>query len=461
MPMRIVALGTLCLLLCAEAQADDWTEQWFDNAIVDSPASFQSQKRGYLSGGAFTARFDVDTEYLMSVSMPRLKMGCGGIDAYAGGLSFLDPDYLVEKFESMLGAAAAVAFDEALKAMCKECSETMKSLEEIANMLNGIQLNECGMAKAIGMPAGRAAGEKLGNYWAVMTSEKQVEEGTARNQQDVKDDLAASNGRSIEDLTEKTEGCSAEFQDLFREGSMVDHAAEELGLEAYAEIVRGYIGDIVIVERDGVPIADPTPPCPENRLDDLDDFLYGRAMQRTLAGVCEPNVGDAPILEIRWELQNLGNQIALPGGVITADMEAFIDRQPLPVYNIMKRAVAEGNPDETISLISDLVATAYAWRMLQDLLHTMQVLTSTVYQTTTQAGVDAGAAVDAECKVGVYDDAIQKVEKLERTVQDAHATAKAAFMARLNEQVRYLQFVQIEQERSDAQREAQAEELVQ
>lgn len=76
-------------------------------------------------------------------------MGCGGIDGFLGGFSFLDPDYLVEKAQRAMQAAPYVAFDMALKTMCKECADTLGKIEQITNFLNGIQLNECALAKPI------------------------------------------------------------------------------------------------------------------------------------------------------------------------------------------------------------------------------------------------------------------------------------------------------------------------
>ncbi|WP_237384784.1 conjugal transfer protein TraH [Yersinia enterocolitica] len=71
------------------------------------------------------------------------------MDAFLGGFSFLDPDYLVEKAQRAMQAAPYVAFDMALKTMCKECADTLGKIEQITNFLNGIQLNECALANLL------------------------------------------------------------------------------------------------------------------------------------------------------------------------------------------------------------------------------------------------------------------------------------------------------------------------
>ena len=107
----IAALTTLSAMgMAAPAHAQSWAEHWFDNVTYTSPGSFEDQARGYVTAGGFSGRVDVHNDYLMSVTLPKVRAGCGGIDMFLGGMSFLDPDYLVQKLESILQAAPAVAF---------------------------------------------------------------------------------------------------------------------------------------------------------------------------------------------------------------------------------------------------------------------------------------------------------------------------------------------------------------
>lgn len=83
------------------AYAQSWAEHWFDNVTYTSPGSFEDQARGYVTAGGFSGRVDVHNDYLMSVTLPKVRAGCGGIDMFLGGMSFLDPDYLVQKLENV------------------------------------------------------------------------------------------------------------------------------------------------------------------------------------------------------------------------------------------------------------------------------------------------------------------------------------------------------------------------
>src|SRR3546814_9999282 len=71
----------------APAHAQSWAESWFDNVTYTSPGSFEDQTRGYVTAGGMSGRVDVHNDYLMSVSLPKVRAGCGGIDMFLGGRS--------------------------------------------------------------------------------------------------------------------------------------------------------------------------------------------------------------------------------------------------------------------------------------------------------------------------------------------------------------------------------------
>lgn len=102
---RLTLLALPLLAVCgfaSPASAQSWAESWFDNVTYTSPGSFEDQTRGYITAGGMSGRVDVHNDYLMSVTLPKIRAGCGGIDMFLGGMSFLDPDYLVQKLESIL-----------------------------------------------------------------------------------------------------------------------------------------------------------------------------------------------------------------------------------------------------------------------------------------------------------------------------------------------------------------------
>ena len=75
----LIALVLATFVSTAPAHAQSWAESWFDNVTYTSPGSFEDQTRGYVTAGGMSGRVDVHNDYLMSVSLPKVKAGCGGI----------------------------------------------------------------------------------------------------------------------------------------------------------------------------------------------------------------------------------------------------------------------------------------------------------------------------------------------------------------------------------------------
>jgi len=150
---KILALIFAFVLVLAGTSYANWLDDWYQNVMTSSSGVdyFKGQKRGYATFGSFSMRLPLRTDYLFSIEKPHLKVGCGGIDLFMGGFSFLNADYLVQKVQAMLQAAPFIAFDIALQTLFPEGSEILKKAESIVDVLNQIQLSECGiyMPKAV------------------------------------------------------------------------------------------------------------------------------------------------------------------------------------------------------------------------------------------------------------------------------------------------------------------------
>lgn len=146
----------LCLLMTAmligapaSANAANWFSRFTHSTIVNHGNSWETQQRGYYAAGGFSIRTPVDRSTLFNITPPRIEIGCGGIDAFWGGFSFLNPEFLVQKLKNILQAAPAYAFDLALTHLCQSCSNIMKSLEAIASELNALALDDCKASQAL------------------------------------------------------------------------------------------------------------------------------------------------------------------------------------------------------------------------------------------------------------------------------------------------------------------------
>ncbi|EKY5338454.1 conjugal transfer protein TraH [Salmonella enterica] len=411
--------------------AGNWADKWFDNAVYDSPSSFDSQKRGYYTMGGFTARTTTSTDYPITISPPRLSVGCGGIDGFLGGFSFLDPDFLVEKAQRAMQAAPYVAFDMALKTMCKECADTLGKIEQITNFLNGIQLNECAMAKPIATAMVERDPSALSGMWTELTGTKNLDEATDRMWSDTTSKIKAADDKPIADLKSMISGCPADFRDLMQHGSIVERAAKKVGMGDYADTIRGYMGDVWIESKtnDKIPVAKSITSCPQNKKFSLDDMLNGRAYVKTIDQQCVPS-GSRPVRTVVYQkMESIVSRIK-NNQPLTSENQAFINQTNIPVYKILQMAVVTGQDTVTLNVLSELVGLYYTYFIFTDLYRNTENTFDKVNEMVSTPLSDPSAG-SKPCRMDLFKPAIAKFDDLITQARDASTKVEAAYNSRL------------------------------
>lgn len=132
----------------------DWASDFFDgmknNSQVRGGASIQTQGGSTFSGGGWTWQGNNATLKPFSVKAPSINAGCSGISIDFGAFSMIDEESLIQFLQSLLEAAPGYAFELAMQILCPSCLDIMNTLNQIANTLNGAQLDACGTLKAAG-----------------------------------------------------------------------------------------------------------------------------------------------------------------------------------------------------------------------------------------------------------------------------------------------------------------------
>lgn len=438
----IAGVSALVMLACSSSPgwSAGWVDDWIDQKVETSPGYFEGQKRGYYTGGGFSARWNLQNDYLWSVTPPRLKTGCGGIDAFMGGFSFLDPDYLVQKLQRIMSAAPAAAFDVALKVLAPQVSDTIRSLESIADRLNNIQLDECKSARALvaTIASPLAPQNKQGELAAIQADWWQSTGGgdlwtefqQLRQADNDKPDPAAA--------TASMTGCSTDFRSVFAGGSILEQAGARVGITNadYLNLIRGYVGDIFIQA--------PNPalninaykvvydkPCDQDK--GLKDLLDGTAQGKPTNGACS-TISDAN-RNLRQYVQNRLSGIASRyrnrQPLSTTD-QAFINASPLAVGLVLKTAVGEQQEGAVIAQLSDVTAKAYAYSILTDMYAKTRGIFETAKNIMSTQGGPAGNNATSSCRIENVSESMAAVEKIEsrlfdlmREVQMEYATTVA------------------------------------
>ena len=375
----LLLLLTLSLLLApAPAAAAGWVDDWLVQRTSTPATYFEGQKRGYYSAGSFSARWPSQNDYPVTVQMPKLSGGCGGIDLFGGGVSFLDFDYLVEKLQRILQSGGAVAFELALNTLCPECVNAVNNLESIANKLNSMQMDECALSKKLvaTLSDGKEM-RQLGSDLAGAVKSFDLDQGLSDLYTAITENHAARKGQI--DAAENArimQGCPQDIKEVFlnnfsgASSSLLHNlGANKMGVnQAYIDVVRGLVGDIQLEAPANGYVISYIPPCPENAADDSKHLLDGKTKAKGLDGACYlPASTNADLTRyFQNEMSAIAARIRTKQP-LTAAQTAFLQGSPLSLGLVLKTAVGTEMEGQTIAVMADITAKAHALQMLADL----------------------------------------------------------------------------------------------
>lgn len=142
-------LGCMLLVCSTTVSADVNSDMntFFNKLGFDSntsqPQVWQGQAAGYATGGSLYARTQVKTVQLISMTLPDINAGCGGIDAYLGSFSFINSDQLQRFAKQIMSNAAGYFFDLALQTTVPEIKTAKDFLQKMASDINSMNLSSC------------------------------------------------------------------------------------------------------------------------------------------------------------------------------------------------------------------------------------------------------------------------------------------------------------------------------
>ena len=432
--LAAAALAAAASLWPSRAQAD-WVGEWFDQSTSTSAGGYSNQQRGFYSAGGFSGRYRMTNDFLVTASPPRLEVGCGGIDLFGGGFTYLDPEYLVEKFERIIQAAPAFAFDLAMTQYCQVCKDSMNTLTAITDQLNSIQLNDCRMSKRL-VTAVAEDKNVARELWSEAAGNFSVSEALKKNPQDFQAQVRASNGAAPDDTQSTLADCPDLFRRIFVNGSVMQNAANEAGLGAFAPVMRGLIGDARVTYNSTQRLyqVETFSFCPSNSLVQPDSFVTGTVDQMSPTGACSSS-GMAPVIEVvNDQLVSIATKLRTPGGAaqLTPEERAFVNRSSFPLLTLLSNAAAQGNSEAMVEILSEPVAFATSYRMLNDLWEVMRfVIHKSNQVSSNQFGPPSGGP--GRCDLAFVDDAVQHFRRLEPRVGGFASGARAAWMAKMTE----------------------------
>lgn len=423
----IVTASALIVFFQKSAEAG-FADDWLANSTTTSPSYFEGQKRGYLTAGGFNARWKTSNDYLMTVTPPRIKAGCGGIDAFWGGMSFLDPKYLVDKLEKIVQNAPAVALDLALNVLCEPCSNAMKWMEDKANMLNQLQLDDCKASKAVVAKTMQSFGADKAELNNIV-SDFEVSSGIKAFYKGSQDDNTANGGLpSSGSVSGSVADCDAEIRAIFvnkaesdGRSSILSNIADRIGMpSSYAQLLAGMVGDVGIDKQanTGFTTYD-IPFCEENRKLNVDGLFSDKPYLRDFNdpnGQCRQTTDSNGniMLYVNEKLSSIASKMKSKGALSTEET-AFLNYSSGMTYNALKLAVESDTLDAVIDTIGRIVAKDITRHMLNDLYSKGETMLARAIEIANMKG-DSTSSKPYRCQLSLFEGALEKVTDMRQRI---------------------------------------------
>jgi len=361
------------------AFADDWIDNWIQQATNSGPNMFESQKRGYASAGSLSLRFNNERDYLVTAAPPRFRGGCGGIDMFMGSFSYLNADYLMKKLERIAeGGAATFIYDIAMSVLSEPIQKSMKSLEALVDRLNQLQIDDCKAAKGVAAylkstSSGEDQSEALQKFLVESGINDFYQGSQDKYREENTDQVMQQTGVTVNDMTA---GCPEEMRRVFfRDGSLLANVASENGIpESQTRIMSAFVGDVIIDDGHYFMVG----PC-YNDPGDVDALIYGDLITRNAANECK-KLDHIRIDGVNydslysWSYDMIREIITAIGtkADLSLTAQAFIESMPSPVYmlilNDIKALGNLNNVEEISGRLSYVCALSYAYYMSKSLL---------------------------------------------------------------------------------------------
>ncbi len=110
---------------------------------ITQAGRYNTQAGGYVTGGGMFVRTPVRNYQLASITLPSIHFGCGGIDAYLGGFSFINVKQFTGMLRNIGNNALGYAFELALQTVSPDIKGVIDDLKAAANFINNANISSC------------------------------------------------------------------------------------------------------------------------------------------------------------------------------------------------------------------------------------------------------------------------------------------------------------------------------
>lgn len=146
-------IGIVLLSFSSYADVNSDLNHFFDGlgyySNATTPTAYQGQQAGYYSGGSLYLRNSVRNVQIAQVDLPQINAGCGGIDLYTGGFSFVNGQGIKDLIQNIMHGATGYVAELALEQAIPQATNVMRHMQDVANKINQFNINSCHAASQL------------------------------------------------------------------------------------------------------------------------------------------------------------------------------------------------------------------------------------------------------------------------------------------------------------------------
>lgn len=116
---------------------------------VTEGGGYQDQTGGFYTGGHVFARSRVNTADLYTLQPPHYRAGCGGIDLFLGGFSYINAQAFIQLLRNIGSNASGYAFNLALATVTPQIKSVLDDLLAKVQKMTNQSINSCEAAATL------------------------------------------------------------------------------------------------------------------------------------------------------------------------------------------------------------------------------------------------------------------------------------------------------------------------
>lgn len=116
---------------------------------VTTAGGYQDQTGGFYTGGSVFSRSKINNAELFSLQMPHYRAGCGGIDLFMGGFSYINGAAFTQLLRNIGSNAGGYAFNLALATVTPQIKSVLDELSAKVQQMTNQNINSCESAATL------------------------------------------------------------------------------------------------------------------------------------------------------------------------------------------------------------------------------------------------------------------------------------------------------------------------